>query len=162
MKKSPLPTAPGGWGYLMYEDIPRYDWSLKLILGGVLAFTLVAGIVLLFVDVAGSLTMFGATLLDALLFYFVAPRRYQIFNNKVRIVLGWPFGMDIPLATIKEAKPASRWDTFGYWGIRLATSSNGAMEIVRTKGWNVVISPSNREAFLERLNQSLKAVQGSQ
>ena len=106
--------------------------------------------------------MFGATLLDALLFYFVAPRRYQIFNNKVRIVLGWPFGMDIPLATIKEVKPASRWDTFGYWGIRLATSSNGAMEIVRTKGWNVVISPSNREAFLERLNQSLKAVQGSQ
>jgi len=146
----------------MYEDIPRYDWSLKLILGAVLAGTFVAGIVLLFTDVAGGLTMFGVTLLDALLFYFVAPRRYQIFNTKVRIVLGWPFGMDIPLSTIKEVHPASRWDTFGYWGIRLATSSNGAMEIVRTKGWNVVISPSNREAFLERLNQSLKAVQGSQ
>ncbi len=162
MKKSPLPTTPGSWGYLMYEDIPRYDRSLKLMMGAILAGTLIAGIVLLFTNVAGSLTMFGVTLLDALLFYFVAPRRYQIFNTKVRIVLGWPFGMDIPLATIKEAHPASRWDTFGYWGIRLATSSNGAMEIVRTKGWNVVISPSNREAFLERLNQSLKAIQGSQ
>ena len=146
----------------MYEDIPRYDWSLKLMLGAIMAGTFIAGIVLLFTDVAGGLSMFGVTLLDALLFYFVAPRRYQIFNTKVRIVMGWPFGMDIPLSTIKEVNPASRWDTFGYWGIRLATSSNGALEIVRMKGWNVVISPSNREAFLERLNQSLKAVQGSQ
>jgi hypothetical protein len=157
MKRSRVPTVPSSPGYLMYEDIPRYDWSLKLILGAVLTATLVAGIILLFNDVAAGLGMFGVTFLDAMIFHFVAPRRYQIFNTKVRIVLGWPFSMDIPLSTIKEARSASSADTFAYWGIRLATSSSGAMEITRKKGWNVVISPSNREDFLARLNEALKA-----
>jgi len=43
-----------GLTYLVYEDIPRYDSWLKLVLGGTLAFTLVLGITLLSVDLAGA------------------------------------------------------------------------------------------------------------
>jgi hypothetical protein len=161
MKKSRAPTAPGKPGYLMYEDIPRYDWWVKLILGSVLAATLIAGIVLVFNDIADALVMFGLTAFDALTIYLVMPKRYQLFDNKVRIVLGGPFGMDIPLSNIKEVRPASGSKTSAFWGIQLATSSRTAMEIIRKKGWSVLISPSDREAFLERLNEALKAARGS-
>jgi hypothetical protein len=157
VKRSPVAPAPNGPAYLIHEDVPRYDWSLKLILGGVLAFTIVLGIILLFEDMTGAIAMFGITLFDALLFYFIMPRRYQIYNTKLRIALGGPFGMDIPLSTIKEAHPAPASYTFGYWGIRFATSSRSVMEIRRHKGWNVVISPSDREEFLMRLGEVLKA-----
>ena len=141
--------------YLVHEDTPRWDWSLKLVLGAVLALTFGTGVWLLFYDVSAAMAMFGITLFDALLFYFIVPRRYQIYNTKVRIVLGGPFGMDIPLATIKEARPAPSSYSFGYWGLRFATSSSGIVEIIRRKGWNVVVSPSDRETFLARLSEAL-------
>ncbi len=53
---------------LIYEDKPRYDLWLKLILGGVLLLTLVLGVVLLSQDREAALVMFGVTLFDALLF----------------------------------------------------------------------------------------------
>jgi hypothetical protein len=160
MKRGGPPAAPGKPGYLMYEDIPRYDWWLKLILGAALAATLIAGIVLVFNDIADGLAMFGVTAFDALTIYLVMPKRYQLFDNKVRIVLGGPLSMDIPLSSIKDIRLASGSKTFAFWGIQLATSSRTTMEIVRKKGMSVTISPSDREAFLERLNEALKAVRG--
>jgi hypothetical protein len=69
--------------------------------------------------------------------------------------------MDIALSSIKDVRVASGSKTFGYWGLQLATSSRTTMEIVRKKGMSVTISPSDREAFLERLNESLKVMRGS-
>jgi hypothetical protein len=161
LRKVPTNTGLAAPAYLIYEDTPRYDWSLKLILGAVLAATAVAGVIIILYDVAGGLAMFGVTLLDALIFYLVVPRRYQIFNTKLRIVLGGPFNMDIPLSSIKEARPAPAAYALGYWGIRFATSTSGATEIIRRKGWNVIISPSDREVFLARLAEALEAAQAS-
>jgi len=158
-KEHPLyRIAKGDVSSLIYEDSPQYDIWLKLILGSTLAFTLVLGIVFLLVDLLGTWIMFGVTIFDALLFNAVIPRRYQIFQDKLKIVLGNPFAFSIPLSTIKEVRPASGSMAFAYWGIRLATSSSSVVEIVRSKGFNVVISPTNRDAFLDQLNQALKAV----
>jgi hypothetical protein len=162
VSKSQPPTKPSNCSYLMYEDAPRYDWITKTLIAAILVALLVAGIVLLFYAVAAGMALLGDTLLVALIFYFVFPRRYQVFNTKLRIVLGWPLGWDIPLSTIEEAHAASGIARWVYWGVRLATSSETAVEIVRKKGMNVIISPSNRETFLERLNDALKAAQGSQ
>jgi len=71
---------------LVYEDTPRYDFWLKSILGGVLALTLILGVILLSEDIGAALAMFGVTLFDALLFKAILPRRYQIFQDRVRIV----------------------------------------------------------------------------
>ena len=142
--------------YLIYEESSRYDLWLKLILGGILAYTLVLGIVLLFVDLMGAWIAFGATAFDALLFTAILPRRFQIYQDKLKIVLGSPFSHSIPLSTIKEVRPASGLKTFAYWGIRFATSSRSVVEIVRSKGLNIVISPTNRDAFLDQLNQALR------
>ena len=143
---------------LVYEDKPRYDLWLKVVLGGVLALTLVLGFVFLTVDIIGSWVMFGTTLFDALLFKAILPRRFQIFEDRVRILLGNPFALNIPLADISEVHPASGREAFIYWGIRFATSSSGVIEIVRRKGLSVVISPLNPDLFLEQANRALEFV----
>ncbi len=144
--------------FLLYEDTAEYDLWLKLLLGGILAFTLVMGFFLLSVDKIGAYIFLGVTVFDALLFYAILPKRYQIWTDRVRIVLGRPLAVNIPLATIKEARSASGSKAFAHWGVRFATSSRTVVEIVRHRGWNFVISPSNRKLFLERLAEALKTL----
>ncbi len=146
--------------YLLHEEPPEYAVWLKLILGSVLSFTLFLGVYLLYTDRHVALAVLGVTVFDALLFYSVLPRRYQIWTDRLRIVLGRPFAVNISLATIKEAKPASGIKAFAYWGVRFATSSRTVVEIVRHKGLNFVISPSNRELFLERLAEAMGSGRG--
>ena len=153
-----LPSSRMTVSVLVYEDKPRYDLWLKVVLGGVLALTLVLGFVFLTVDIIGSWVMFGTTLFDALLFKAILPRRFQIFEDRVRILLGNPFALNIPLADISEVHPASGREAFIYWGIRFATSSSGVIEIVRRKGLSVVISPLNPDLFLEQAYRALVLV----
>jgi hypothetical protein len=160
MKSRGPPAMPGKPGYLLYEDTPRYDALLKLILVAALLATLIPGIVLFWYDTAGALAMLGVTALDALIFYFVMPKRYQLYDDRVRIVLGGPFGMDIRLSDIKEARPSKGSDSMAMRRLKFATSSRTATEIIRRSGWSVVISPSDREVFLERLNEVLETARG--
>ncbi|MFC1972569.1 hypothetical protein ACFLVE_04110 [Chloroflexota bacterium] len=59
---------------LLYEDTPKYDSWLKLILGSVLALTFILGIVSISQDTEASIAMFGITLFDALLFKAILPK----------------------------------------------------------------------------------------
>jgi len=101
--------------------------------------------------------MFGITLFDALLFKAILPRRYQIFEDRLRILMGGPFAINISFSNIEEAKPAAGRKAFAYGGLRLATATRNVVEIVRKKGLNLVISPSN-EMFLEQLNQARQVI----
>ena len=147
---------------LIYEDTARYDFWLKILLGGILGLTLVLGIAsLLWQDVEAALVMFGVTLFVALLFKAILPQRFQIFEDGVRIVLGGPFAINIPLSNIRYVKSASGRKAFVYWGQRFATSSRGVVEIIRKKGLNLVISPSHDDLFLEQANHTLESLLGS-
>lgn len=139
---------------IIFEDTPRYDLWLKLILGGVLALTLVLGILFIYRDTEAAIVLLGITLFDALLFWAILPRRFQIYEDRLKILLGGPLAINIQLLNIVEAKPASSRKVFFYWGNRFATSTRNVVEIVRNKGLNLVISPKNADIFLERLNQA--------
>jgi len=141
---------------LLYEDTPKYDFWLKLILGGVLALTLVLGVILISDDIRVALVMFGVTLFDALLFKAILPRRFQIFEDRLRILLGGPLAVNIPFSNIADAKSVSGSKALAYKGIRFATSTHYVIEIVRKKGLNLVISPSKGDTFLDELNKALK------
>ena len=142
---------------LVYEAAAPYDSWLKFIWFGVPAITLIIAIVLLFIDPTGTWVLLGVTVFYALLFYLIMPRRYQIFEDRLRIVLAGPFGMNIPFRTIKEAITASGSKTMAYSGIRFATSRQNVVEIKRKSGSGVIISPANRDIFLEQLKQAMKA-----
>ena len=146
---------------LIYEDVPKYDLWLKIILGGILAVTFVAGVVLLFDDIVEALAMLGVALFEAFLFKAILPQRFQIFEDGLRIVLGGPFAINIPLSNIREARSASSFKTFAYGGIRFATSTRYVVEIVRKKGLNLVISPASGDMFLEQINQAIADAAGS-
>jgi hypothetical protein len=141
---------------LLYEDEPRTDIWLKLMLTGIQAMFLVLGIVLLFRDTEVAFIMFGVTIFDAVLFRLVMPRKYQVYSDKMRIVLGGPFAWNIPFSTIKEVRPSSGASTFAYNGVRFATSSRDVVEIRRSKGCSVVISPSNKDVFLEQVHRAMR------
>jgi len=143
---------------LIYEDTPKYDLWLKLILGGVLAPTLILGIIFIFQDSEVALAMFGVTLFDALLFKAILPQRFQIYQDRVRIVLGRPLAINIPFSNIRTVRTVSARKVFVYWGNRFATSTHIIVEIVRKKGLGFVISPANGDTFLEQLNQARNAV----
>ena len=141
---------------LIYEDTPKYDLWLKLILGGVLALTFILGVIFIYQDTEAAMVMFGITLFDAILFKAILPRRYQILEDRLKILMGGPFAVNISFSNIEEAKPVAGHKAFAYGGLRLATSTSNVVEIVRKKGLNLVISPSN-EMFLEQLNQVLQS-----
>jgi len=143
---------------LIFEDTPKYDLWLKLILGGVLALTLILGLIFIFQDSEVALAMFGVTLFDALLFKAILPQRFQIYQDRVRIVLGRPLAINIPFSNIRTVRTVSARKVFVYWGNRFATSTHSIVEIVRKKGLGFVISPANGDMFLEQLNQARNAV----
>jgi len=147
--------------YLLHVDTPRVAMALKVLMASILAMTLVLGIWFIFVDVEGAIVLFALTVFDALLFKAVIPRRYEIWSESLRIVLGGPLAVNIALHNIAEARAVAGEKAYVYWGVRLATTNRGVVEIVRRKGLNVVISPSDRETFLQRLSQALEAARTS-
>ena len=112
-------------------------------------------------ELEASLVLLGEGVFFILLFYFIMPRRYQIFHDKLKIVLGSPFSIDIPLSTIKEVKHSSGIKALVYYGVRFATSTEYVVEVVRNKGLNYIISPKNGEIFLEQLNQAIENEAGN-
>ena len=141
--------------YLVYEDRAAYDAWLKWLLAVTLGVTLVPAIVLFPYEPVGAWVLLGTTAFDALLFHAILPRRYQILSDRLKIVLGRPFAINIALTSIREARPAGGMVTMVYWGVRLATSARTVVEIVRYRGLDFVISPAHREEFLTHLKQAM-------
>ncbi len=141
---------------LIYEDHPRYALWIKLILGGVLLLTLALGIYFLSIDRMGAYIMFGLTLIDALLFFFLMPRSYQIYSDRLVVILGGPFTKTVPLYDIRSARKVSGSHAFINTGFRFAVSAKYVVEIARRTGTNITISPNTGDLFLEQLNQTMK------
>ena len=147
-------------GNPIHEDRPQTAVWLKLVLGMVLAITLIIGIVLINQDRAGALVMFALTLFYAVLFYGIMPRSYQIYTDRLKIVLGGPLGMTILFKDISSVTRVGGSSAFGSTCIRFATSSKYVVQIFRKGKMSVIISPSGGETFLEQLNQALKSYAG--
>ncbi|MGD9142651.1 MAG: PH domain-containing protein [Dehalococcoidia bacterium] len=138
---------------LIHEEVPRYDSWLRPFISGFIAFTLILGLVFLMFNTELAITMFAITVIDGLLFSIIIPRNFEIHHDKLRIRLGGPFAMNIPLSKIDKARPGSSGDVWVYWGIRFGTSSSNVVEIVRNKGMNIIITPEDAEEFIDQLNR---------
>ncbi|MEN8613986.1 hypothetical protein ABFB09_01700 [Dehalogenimonas sp. THU2] len=140
---------------LIYETPPRYAVAafagvIGLLIGVDIVFALVFPELLCF--------MMITAISESALFYFIIPRKYQIFADRLRVVLGGWIKFDVPFSTIRQARVARSIDAFVYWGLRMATSGEGVVEILRRGGGlDLVISPIDRDTFLEQLDQALAA-----
>jgi hypothetical protein len=147
-------------GNPIHEDRPETTGWLKLVLGMVLALTLIMGIILISQDRVGALVMFAVTLFDAVLFYCIMPRSYQIYTDRLKVVLGGPFGMTVLFKDVRSVARVGGSHAFGSTGIRFATSSQYVVQISRKGKLSVIISPSGGELFLEQLNRAMKNYTG--
>lgn len=141
---------------MAHEELPQYDSWVRIIFLIPFGLFIAAMFLAYSNEYEGFLVLIAEAALVGLIFYFIMPRKYQIYEDRLRIVLGTPFGVSIPFSTIKEVKRASGFKAYVYSGVRFATSSRNIVEIVRSRGLNYVISPQNVDFFIERFNEALK------
>ncbi|MBL7208863.1 MAG: hypothetical protein ISS52_02070 [Dehalococcoidia bacterium] len=153
---------------LICEHTARYDSWVILALVGFFILQLV--LLLIFAAAAADAAVFIWALAGVVAFYcllcaLVMPRRYQIYRDRLRIVFGRPLAWNIPLSTITEARSAPgsmvtknlgpywHWD---YKGLNLATSSQSVVEIRREGGWGLLMSPADKDTFLNQLAEAIE------
>jgi hypothetical protein len=137
---------------VVFEDKPVYDKLNKYLIIGIIAIPLIVAIILLTQDILGAGIMFGVTVFDAILFWCILPKRFLVFEDRLKIVLGGPFSYTIPFRDIVEVKQATKDMAVIYWGMRLGTSLKFQIVIERKNGLSVLISPSREGEFIEQLN----------
>jgi hypothetical protein len=140
---------------LIYQSPSPVDLSLKIVLAGCVVIDLAIAIWLSQVDITGTWLMLGTGVFLALLFYFIFPKKYQVYEDRIKIVLGGPFAINVPFVTIKEIRPAPAVKGSVYGGIKFVTNSKNIVEIVRKKGMGIIISPADRDTFLQQVNQAM-------
>jgi hypothetical protein len=137
---------------LLYEDRPRYGLWLKILLWGFIAVMLITAITTFDSNREDALALIGTAVFIVLVFWAVMPRKYCIYEDRIKIVMGVPFSISVRFDVIEYAgKPRGKLTV----GINFVTSFRNTVEIVKKRGMNVNISPGDREAFLENLNDAL-------
>lgn len=138
---------------VIYEEAPRYDSLLKAIMVLPVFFIVFGIYYLIIAEVEAAIAMFATTLLMGIIYWAIFPRKYQILDSKFRIVLGGPFSLNVPFSNLEAAR-VPEGATFGI-NFHTCISSDRVVQIIRKKGWNVNITPNDRDLFLENLNKAL-------
>jgi len=143
---------------VIYEDTPRYDTLLKAIMVLPVFFIIVGAYYLATTEVEASISMFAAAILMGAVYWAIFPRKYQVLDSRIRIVLGGPFNFDIPFDNVETARKPEGISL----GIKFATCFSGknTVEIIRKRGMRVAITPGDRDLFLDNLNQVLNDWRG--
>jgi len=138
---------------VIYEDNPRYDVWLKGIMVLPVFFILIGIYYLFTAQVEAAIGLFATALLMGAIYWAIFPRKYQILDSKIRIILGGQFSFNVPFDNLETAKEPEGVSL----GINFATTfmSQHVVEIRRKKGMKVNITPSNRDLFLENLNKAI-------
>ncbi len=104
--------------------------------------------------------MLGMTVLALLALWSVSPRAFELWPDRIRVVLGWPWGVNIPLNTIAEVLPPPNLAAWMRWGAGFATSFKTPVQIKRTKGMAIVLSPETPAEFIEGVRRALANARG--
>lgn len=161
------------WAYLRppYRERVRGQWSRDTVwalqITPLVMIIAAAGISLLLTQVDHEVGFIS--ILGAMLFLMIGvlgvtyPTKYQIFNDRIRIVLGYILHFDIRFSNIDKVTVPAFGDL---WGLNLnfinSYSYDDMLQIARKRGVKVHITPWNRKLFLEHLYKALIARQEAQ
>ena len=128
----------------------RYDEWLRRALILAIGSPLVIAILILVVNqnsaAIPSLVFTSAILL---ILWLLLPRAFEVWPDRLRIVLGWKLVWDLPLEEIEKIRPTRGLGIMVFWGISLITSVKNSVRIKRTKGVDILISPDDPAVFIE-------------
>jgi hypothetical protein len=138
---------------LLYQDKPTYGLLLKLVLIIPVAFLVGSLYLWLAGDISGSLALLPQAFIIGLIFWFVFPREYQVYEDHLRIALGGPFSVKVDFQNIKTVRITNRTGLTVNFVTRITKSY---VEIVKKKGWSIAITPTSSDAFVENANRALE------
>jgi hypothetical protein len=136
----------------LYQDRPQYGLVLKLILVLPVALA-IAGI---YYWAAGEATpgmvLLAQALVIGLIFWFVFPREYRVYEDHLRIVLGGPFSVKVGFENVKAVMVTNKTS----WSVNFVTRiTRSYVEIAKKKGSSIAITPTAPESFVKEANRAL-------
>ncbi|MFC1902797.1 hypothetical protein ACFLX4_01855 [Chloroflexota bacterium] len=138
---------------LLYQDVPAYGLFLKLLIVTIPVAMLAAGIyVFSSGDSDDGLALLIGAFIIGFIFWVVFPRRYQVFEDHVRIVLGGPFSVKVGFDKIKTLGVTSRQTLSVNFVTKL---TKNYVEIAKKSGLSIAITPGDNDLFVENTNQAL-------
>ncbi|MBI2853260.1 MAG: PH domain-containing protein [Chloroflexi bacterium] len=139
---------------LLYQDEPEYGRLLKFVILVMPAGLMVASIYLGSAgDTEGSLALLGEALFVSFIFWAVFPRKYQVYDDHLRIMLGGPLAVRIGFERIRTVEVTRRPGLT----VNFATKIAGAyVRIVKKKGPGIAITPRSNELFVKNVNEALR------
>lgn len=159
------------WAYwrLPYRELARESftragwtrgvpWSMSIL--PIMLVIFIVGLILAATQIEQEAIFFsiiGVTLFLMLITYnALRPTKYQIFNDRIRIVLGWVIHINIPFSNIEKITAATRND-LGVLNLNFINSYSGdaILQITRKRGAKINITPWNRKLFMENLNKAM-------
>ncbi len=144
-------------GQMLSRFKPRYDKGLMAVFIVLLLIPLGrAGFLVAAKEFQLASVMLGVAGLVLLVLWSALPRAFELWPDRIRIVLGWSWGFSIPLSTIAEVLPASGVAPWIRLGAMFATSFKTPVRIKRTKGMTFVLSPDNPVEFIGSVRKALE------
>ena len=141
---------------LLYEDEPA-GWIFKFFFV-IVTLVLLAGSVYFLVsgNNASGLTMLVVAFVIGLTFWIVSPRKYQVYEDHLQILLGGPFVVKIRFDQIATIEVTGR-TTAEFTAIKLISKvTNTYVRIGMKKGLSITITPKSDALFVENANRSLR------
>ncbi|MFC1989459.1 PH domain-containing protein [Chloroflexota bacterium] len=138
---------------LLYQDEPSYGLFLKLIVVLVPAALLVASIYLLSSgESSGGLALLVEAFIVGFIFWIVFPRRYQVYEDHIRIALGGPFSVKVGFDKIEAIRVTSKF----IFSVNFVTKMTKIyVEIAKKRGMSIAITPRDNDLFIENANRAL-------
>jgi hypothetical protein len=138
---------------LLHEDKPEYGRFLKLIFTLVPAAMLVGSMILFSQgEREGSVALLIEAFILGLVFWIVLPRKYQVYEDHVRIVLGGSLSVKVGFDKIQAIEATSRLTL----SVNFVTKfTKSYVEINKKKGFSIAITPRDRDLFVENANRAL-------
>jgi hypothetical protein len=137
---------------MVYQDEPASGQFLKLITIGVPAALLALSLYLwTSAKSPGSLVLLVEAFVIGLILWTVIPRRYQVYEDHLRIVLGGPFSFNIGFDQIKAIEITSSAAISVNFVTRVTRTY---VRIVRRRGLSVAITPRSNAMFVESANRA--------
>jgi len=138
---------------LLYQEDVAQGLPLKLTIMVVPAALAAASIYLWSSgESAGGLALLAEAVCIGLIFLAVFPRRYQVYEDHLRIVLGGPFAVRIGFDRIARIEVTSKTALTINLVTRIAKTY---VRIVRKSGFGIAITPKSNDGFVENGNRAL-------
>jgi hypothetical protein len=103
-------------------------------------------------DGSGGLALLVETFIIGFIFWVIFPRKYQVYEDHLRIVLGGPVSVKVGFDKIKAIAVTNRQTLSVNFVTKL---TNNYVEIAKMRGLSIAITPMVNDLFVENANRAL-------